>query len=272
MTTYAALLGAITIDASNKAIRFKEGLVTQTVSLVEGVYFARGDGAADDLHLAAKTALETNTNAVGPNTYTVSHALSINPAAPAAVTSIARATGSSTFQILWADALTTFKPAWLGFTAVDTAEDALTKVSSRSPSSMWISSDIPESYEPADEYDVSVRRARSGRVRALRRGGTYDVRTVLFRFIDSRRALSSANTADPDATFSRFLRLNGDGKHFEFHGQTVSGTTLGALSSSTRIGTAWHFDEETASGFAPDRVERGLALYDFDVGLMGYVS
>ena len=65
---------------------------------------------------------------------------------------------------------------------------------------------------------------------------------------------------------------NGDGKRFEFHVTTVSGFVLGALSSSTLIGTAWHFDEETSATFAPERLQPGLSLYGFDLGLLGYVT
>ena len=269
MSKYAALLGAITIDTGNLAIRFKEDVTTSTVNLVAGTYFLRGDGSAADFCLALKTALETH---AGANTYTVALACSVDPSAVAGTVTITRATGSNTFQILWADALTTFDESLIGFANSNTADDATAKTSTMSPAALWVSPDVPVFYEPEFEYDVTVNRARSGKVRALRQGGPYDRRRVRFDFLDSRRVLEPDNTSDVDATFSQFLERNGDGKRFEFHVTTVSGFVLGALSSSTLIGTAWHFDEETSATFAPERLQPGLSLYGFDLGLLGYVT
>lgn len=272
MSKYAALLGQVTIDSSNKTIRFVEGSTTTDVTLVERTYFLRGDGTTDDLCAGLKTALESIADAAN-NTYTVSLACSVDSTAPTATVTITRATGSGSFSILWSHANTTFDPALIGFPATDTTHSAAAKVSTLSPSSLWVSSDLLVSYEPEEEYDVTVIRARPGRLKGQRTGGPHDRRTLVLAYLDVARVLVGENLDDPTATFERFHERQGDGKRMEFHAVALSsGTTLAALSSSTEIGAAWHFDEETASVFAPERLEPGLALYGFSLGLLGFVS
>ncbi len=271
---YAALLGAITIDSSNCDIRFKEAATTATITLDYGTYYLRGNGSTDDLCRIIKEGIEDDSGLGGSNTYAVTVARSIDPSAVSGSVTITQSGGAS-FQVLWADALTTFDMSLLGYTE-NTPDSTAAKVSNpaRSPAAWWVSPEVPAFYEPGYAYDASVNRARSGRVRGLRRGGPYDTRSVRFNFVDSRRVLSWDNTSDVDATFAAFLERNGDGKAFEFHAAPATGYVLDALTSSvtTRIGTAWHFDEETSTGFDPKRVEPGLTLYGFDLGLMGYTS
>lgn len=269
MSQYASLLGAVTIDSSNNAIRMVEGATTATVLVAAGTYFLRGDGASDDLLLACKTAFDSHPNATSPNTYTVQVSSAINPAVPSCTVTVTG--GIATFQLSWADALTTFDPGVLGFTPVNTANNASAKSSTLSPSLRWVSTDVVESFEPEAEYDVSVMRARSGRVRGVRRGGPYDLRRVVLRYQDSRRVLATDNVADPNASFARFLQRHGDGTRFELHTALAPSGVVAALGPSTRVGVAWVFDEPTSSMFAPDRVEPGLALYDWELGLLGWV-
>lgn len=272
MSKYAAFLGQVTIDSSNKTIRFVEGSTTTDVTLVEGTYFLRGDGASGDLCLAIKTAFETNADAAG-NTYTVGLACSVDSASPTATVTITRATGAGSFSILWSHANTTFDPALLGFAATDTAHDGAAKVSTLSPSALWVSNDLLVSYEPEEEYDVSVPGGRSGRLKANRRGGPYDVRNVSLAFLAVERVLTEENLLDPDATFERFHKRNGDGRSIEFHAAALSsGTTLAALSASTEIGSGFHLDPVTASAFEPERLQPGLSLYSFELRLLGSVG
>jgi hypothetical protein len=272
MSKYAAFLGQVTVDSDHNTIRCVEDATTADVTLVEGTYFLRGDGAAGDLCAAIATALATN-GAGTNNTYTVSLACSVDSAAPAATVTITRATGTGSFSILWAHANTTFDPAFIGFAETNTAHDATAKASTLSPSSLWIASDLLESYEPEEEYDVTVVRARPGRLKGQRTGGPHDRRTVIMNYLDVARVLAEENLADPTATFERFHQRQGDGKRMEFHAVALSsGSTLAALSASTEIGDCWHLDEETASVFAPERLEPGLPLYSISLGLLGYIA
>ena len=251
MSQYASMLGAVTIDSSNNAIRMVEGATTATVLVAAGTYFLRGDGASDDLLLACKTAFDSHPNATFPNTYTVQVSSAINPAVPSCTVTVTG--GIATFRLSWADALTTFDPGVLGFTLANTANNASAKSSTLSPSLRWVSTDVVESFEPE-------------------RGGPYDLRRVVLRYQDSRRVLATDNVADPSASFARFLQRHGDGTRFELHTALAPSGVVAALGPSTRVGVAWVFDEPTSSMFAPDRVEPGLALYDWDLGLLGWVS
>jgi hypothetical protein len=269
MSKYAAFLGQVTIDASNKTIRCVEDATTADVTLAEGTYFLRGDGAGDDLCAILATALATN-GAGTNNTYTVSLACSVDSAAPTAAVTITRTGGTGSFSILWSHANTTFDPALLGFEEDDTAHDATAKVSTLSPSSLWIAPDLLESYEPEEEYDVSVPSRRTAKAKTNRRGGPFDVRNVVMNYIDVARVLAEENLSDPDATFERFHERQGDGAAMEFHAVALSsGTTLAALSASTEIGAGWHFDVDTAMTFQPVRLEPGLPLYSIELRLLG---
>lgn len=268
MSKYAAFLGAVVVDAEHNAIALSEGGGAYSAkTITAGTYFLRGDGTnASDLCKEIADAL----NSGSANTYSVSIACSIDPSEPCGVVTVTRTAGSATFSLGFADALNTFTPSLIGFAATNTADNASAKASTLTPSCLWVSPDMPASYEPRKQYDRRVLRAQSGRVRGLGLGGPFSVRDVAFRFLDSRRVLEEDNTTDPTATFARFHERHGDGTRFEFHVQTVSGMDLGALSSSTRLDTAWHFDEDTSREFAPARLEPGLPLYDFNLTLLGY--
>jgi hypothetical protein len=275
---YAVLLKAVTLDSSSK-IRVKEGATTSTLTVVDPAtgaalasskqFFLRGDGATDDLLRVLK---ETVSSHSGTNTYSTSLALSIDPASPSGVVTLTRVAGANSFQLLWSNAATTFDQGLLGFADSDTADNGSPKVSTLSPSALWVAPEVYEFLEPAQERAASVTRTTSGKVRGVKRGGAYDVRTMSHRFIDSRRVWESENTSDPDAAFNRFLDATADGTRFELHTVGVTGTTLGALSSSTRVGTAWHWSQEDVDGFDPERMNPGLALYAWQNKLLAYVA
>ncbi len=267
---YLVLLKAIVVGASNKTIRVIENAVTVDVTLTEGTYFLRGDATSDDLGEVYRAAVQSHT---GANTYTHALALSTDPAAIAGTSTLTRATGANNFQLSWSHASTTFDPALLGFSEDDTANDGTAKVGSLSPSALWVAPETHEFFEPQYGYDASVNRSRSGRVRTLRRGGPYNERGLSFILVDDRRVWDWGNVTDPAACFNRFMASTVGGAHFEVHSVAVSsGTTLGALSTSTRIGTAWHWHGDSVDGFEPERHDIALSLYNWDMRLMGYVA
>lgn len=270
MTKYAVLLPAIEIDTTNQGIRMTENATTATASIAVGTYFARGDGASDDLLKVIDDAIEAATASV--NTYTIAAARSANAAAVSGSVTFTRASGADTFRFAWADALTTFDESLLGFTDANTALDANPKVGTLSPEAWWVSSEIYASFEPTFPTDGAVTRARSGKVRGVRRGGPYEERLWEQEMVDSRRVLSQDNTSDPTATLQAYLARWGDGTRFEFHGVTASSyPTLGALSSSTLIGT-FHLSEDALRNFDPKRIDPGVPLYDWTMRLLKYVA
>lgn len=279
---YIVLLRAVTLETTS-AIRVTENASAENIVVRDpstGLalasskqFFCRGDGGNDDLLRVVKLTLDAHTNATNPNTYTVSQSLSVAPASASGVVTVTRSAGASNFQINWSNAATTFDDGVIGFANSDTANDGNPKVSTLSPSAMWVSPEVYEFFEPAEEYAASVTRARSGKVRGVKRGGPYDVRRMSHRFVDSRRVWDWDNTTDPTASFNRFLNSTADGTRFEVHAVTLSsGSTLSALSASTRIGTAWHWDEDSLLLFDPSRMEPGMSLYEWQMRLLGYVA
>ena len=277
MTKHVALLAAVELAVGNNSLRVQEnttfgGTGLATLSIPAGTYYPRGDGAADDLFFALRTMLQSHGNATLPNTYTVTTTWSSDPASPCAALSVS-AVGGSSFSLLWFDALSTLDSKLFGFPDTNTVFNTLAKASTLTPSSLWVSSDVYVELEPEAEWDVSVRKARNGKVRGLRRGDRQQMRRLGLDFIDERRTLTSRITADLSRAFETFLDDWNDGGHFEVHGLVpTSGTTLPTPTPLTRDGTAWHFNEDTARKFTPRRQEPGLAVYAWEVGLLGYVA
>jgi len=275
--TFPVLLRAVVINSTNNAIRMTENGVTQTVSIAAGTYFLREDYGSDDLCLALTTALNTHTG--GTNTYLVSVVLSVDPAAPSGTVSISLASGSHTFALLFSNVLTTFDEALIGFSDSDTATNTAAKTSTLSPSALWVGPETPASFELGDEADVAVSRAKSGKIRGVKRSADHVTRTMVLEGVDGRRVWEEQRSSDPDATFQRFRKDVNDGTRFEVH--LVPLGTYPALittygDGSYRIGTAWHLGPGIAALFKVgenvDREEPGLALYAWSLDLMAYVA
>lgn len=265
---YMGLLGVIVLTAANNKIYFGEDGAEIQVTIPVGRYFLRGDGDASCILTAIKTAVE----AAFANTYTISVAFSVDASAVSGVVTFARTAGTATFQILWADVLTTFDPALLGFTAVDTADNAAAKAGTLSPSCVWISPEVPVFLEPGAEQDATAKRARSGRVRGIVVGDELHDRTCTLEYVDARRVWHWENVTDPTASLWKFIRRQAGGRSFEIHLTTVTSSALDALSAATEIGAEWHFDTDTVKRFDPKRMDTGLNFYEFPLGMLGYVA
>lgn len=261
------LLHAVVIDSTNGGLRITEGANTSTTLIPAGTYYLRGDGTADDLLLAIKTAMETNTAPrVSVNTYTVAVAWSTDPAAVSAVVTITRATGADTFGVLWADALTTFDQALLGFAVSDTV-NASAKTSTKSPSAVWVCDGVYREYEPADAPQGYSKRARSGFVRQGKTGETHKDRGLVVSFVSAARTHEMHIAADPERAFNRFLDRWRAGRPAELHLATATGTVLGALSSSTESGAGWHLGGDPEEKFDPPRTNLATASYSWSFEL-----
>lgn len=266
--SYPIALLPIVITAANKRIVFKEGAgAAGNVDLTEGTYFLRGVGSDDiTTHIATKLGAFSG----GGNTYTGAVAWSADPDAATAATSFARASGSDTFQILWADAGTTFDPASIGFADTNTANDSSTKTSTLSPSSAWVCDSSYEDYDPIDDVDGYVVRANSGVVRSGIVGGPYDVRRLALGMVAGKRTHHSLNTGDPDAAFSMFLRRWKAGRAAELHFRDPS--TYPALTAISAAADRWHIGEGSQERFAARKLDRATSLWSWEIELWGYVA
>jgi len=271
--SYPILLRAIVIDSTNKAIRFKEGATTATLSLAEGTYYLRGDGTADDLLKALKDTIDA---AGATNTYTVAVAWSADPDGVSATITVTQ-TGGATFQFLWGDALTKFDPTLLGFARTNTADNTSAKTSTWSPSAAWVSDGVYKDLEPVDRPVGYAKRARSGRVRRGKTGTTRKDRTLTLSFVDGSRtheryADTVSSVVDSNRCFNVFLDSWRSGQPAELHLTPItSGFTLGALSSSTEHGAGWQVGGEGDDEFAPARESNAVALYRWTLDLWAEV-
>lgn len=258
------MLGAIVLTPSNNVLRFTEGASTNNATIAAGTYYLRGDGAAGDLLPALKTALEGA--GASANTYTITVARSIDPAAAHTTITITRATGADNFGVLWANTATTFDEALLGFSVDDTV-NANAKTSTKACAAGWVSNDIAREIEPVSERVVAVPRAASGRVQGVSRSARMQSWRLGLAFVDERRMLVENALAGAQDTLEGFLERFGAGASLELHEQpTVTGTTLSALSSSTLVDVV-HFSEDALSRFEPVRLGPGVPLYALDLRL-----
>lgn len=259
------MLGAVVLTSANNVLRFTEGASTQLATITPGTYYLRGDGAAGDLCLALKTALEAAPTG-SLNTYTVTVAWSIDPAVAGAVITITRATGADNFGVLWADALSTFDEALLGFSANDTV-NASAKTSTKSCAAVWVCNDVAREIEPVSERVVAVPRAVSGRVQGVTRSARMQSWRLGLAFVAEGRMLAESALAGAQDTLEGFMERFGAGASLELHEAQVStGTTLAALSTSTLVDVV-HFSEDALSRFEPSRLGPGVPLYSLDLRL-----
>ena len=97
--SYPVLLGAVVVvTGTNDRIRWREVATTNNATIAAGTYFLRGDGAADDLCLAIKTAIEAA--GASANTYSVVAARSLTPTAAHTAVTLTRLTGADSFGIV----------------------------------------------------------------------------------------------------------------------------------------------------------------------------
>lgn len=269
-------------------VRMTENGIAQTLNIIDPAtslalatsktFYLRGDGTADDLLRLLKLTLDTHTG--GTNVYTVAIQRNIDGSIlPSSVTISA---GTNNFSIDWTSASTTLNERHFGFRSIATTS-GLSTTGDVSPTSQWVSNDVVEFFEEEDEVQAFVERARSGFVLGGRRGGPYDIRRMGLQFQAEQRTVTKGvptvvSTKDTGRAFAAAWALMTTGRAFEVHLATLaSGTTLSALSSSTRqdgttgVTQTWFLDADTVeSGFRPARLAPGVGLYSWQLRLLGY--
>lgn len=256
--SYPVLLGAIVLTSANNRLRFKEGAgAVGNVNLAVGTYYLRDDS------LATEIASKLSAFGVGGNSYTVAVAFDIDPANRTATVTITRSAGTTTFQLV-KDGSQTFDYDLIGFSA-STANDSAAKTSDKSAAGAWVGNDILREREPFGERIADVSRRVNGGVVGVSRSAHMVSWALGLAFVEERRMLLRANASDEGATLEAFVRRFGAGAAFEAHEVPIlSGTTLGAMSSSTRFGVL-HWSADSVTGFRPRRIGPGVPLYDLDM-------
>lgn len=280
---YPVLLGGVDINDDNKVIRMTEGASTVNLTIIDPAtgsaipdgtrrqLFILGDATDDDLCEALRLTFNSHTNATSPNTYEVNAAYSLDASAAGSTINVLRQTGSSSYGFLFGNAATTFDETLIGFSG-DTAVDGSNKTSSKSAGAAWCSPEVYRSFEPDESYDATVVRADGGQARVTRTAGPFKDKLLELRMIGSRRALRDDNTSDPDATFAKFLERFGAGPRIRVITMPIDTGFALDISDVVEVGSGWYFGPDAAKRFKPTRVTPGLALYDWDVDLLGYVA
>lgn len=271
---YPTLLSAIVVGTGSDAIRMKEnttlgGTGLATITLAHGTFFLRGDGAADDILPILVTAMNAHGNVTTPNTYETNIVFSVDPTSPTALIGIDRASGTSSFELLWDDPLTTIDKRLFGFSATTAFATSLS--SDLSPSSLWVSNDIYVSLEPAPYYKRALSRAVSGKTRAVKRSGEIRDRIWVQQNVEERRMHEEAIEADAARALNTFVAAHAGGNRFEFHNTLIdSGDELVGPDASTLAGTfIFSNDFYPESGSFAARVD-GCPLYSFTGKLLPY--
>jgi hypothetical protein len=272
---YPVIRRAITITTANQGIRFREGATTATALVAAGVYYLR----SDSLMAAIVTALQAAT--ASANTYTWTVTPTTDPAAINAVSTLTRASGADSFQLLGADALTTFPMDAIGFAEVNTALDGSAKVGTVSASGWWVGNDllaVDEADVMGDVYGDDP--SRGGLVVAGAHSDEWLMRRWGVQYVHRARTWREHNPTDHAATWEDFwgrwvrsgtvLELvrspNGAGSLEEWDTVTSAFT-----SSPTTIGK-WVADKATRLRAGPIRRSAGSPIYAWPLVFQQWVS
>lgn len=254
--SYPVFLGAVVVvTGSNDVIRWIENATTFSATLAAGTYFLRGDGVADDLCLAIKTAIESGASA---NTYSVTVARSLTPSASNTLITITRLTGADTFGLV--STASTFDLALIGFTA-STANNATAKTSTRACAASWASNDAYQRLKPFSSTPAVVSKVASGRVSGVTRGSRQQSWRVALGFVHESRCNVVDGLTTAADTLEGFIERFGAGALVEMHETTNTGAVVDAVTAST-LKARCHFSEESINEWDPQQIGDAVPLYD----------
>lgn len=255
--TYPVFLGAVVITSANNRIRWVEGATTGNADITPGTYYCRGDGAADDLLVAIRTAIMAATASV--NNYALTPFRRIGTTEHSSI-QFQRTGGADNFQLL-KDGSETFDYTLIGFSA-STALNGSAKVSDIAPAAMWGSND---GWLELDDFSTKVApldKTASGRVTGVERSARSHTWRIGLGFVHQGRLKKRTKFESDGDTLENFIDLFGATAHFEMHTAEISsGTTLAALDATTYLDRV-SFNQDIIENFDPERVGDGINLYD----------
>lgn len=264
MTLFPCFLPQVVVDSTNNALSVTVtgggSPGTSTVYINPGTYYLRGDGTVGvDLLNAIDTALESHSTT---GTFTCSVSRNIDEASSGCMVTLALSGGPTSWTINTSG--TTFDLAWLGMSTGMAA--ALSHTSTRTVRGCWTFSEPLSSDDPGWEGRTTQNELSGGTVSPHNFGYTAKRRSCAVDFLWRTRVAETASLDTPHAALAHLLY----GGAFERHDTLISsGTTLAALSSSTRVGTLWHLSEQSCRDMMPMRVEPGLDLWGLRFTLIG---
>lgn len=276
--TYPVLCGRVVINSTNNTIIYSEAGITRTATVAAGTY-ALGSQASDALELLTAVISAMNAVVGKSNSYTGTLMLSADPSALGATVVISINTGSTAFSLQWASASTTFDESLLGYTNTNTSSDTFAKSSTLMPDCLWVGDQPYRSWEPRLEQEAFVSRSVSGGVRGGLLGGPYRSRVLELAFVDDSRTFgeefSGYVTTQTASNYSggmlEFIQRYSDGTPILFYTSDILSAFILRVprdySQACEGSCWWLLSEDTATEFAPKRMQPGLPLYEFSLTL-----
>lgn len=259
---YPLLRRAITITSANNVIRFREGATTAAATVAPGVYFMRDASLLDAVRVALEGA---PTGSI--NTYTVTHTVSVNPAQATGVVTIARTSGADAYRIDGVDVATTFPLHAIGFENVTGSTTTANKVSTLSPSGIWVSNDMLTVDEPDITGEVfGETPSRGGSLSAGAQSDAWDRYRWAVAYVARKRVWQEANVADPNATWEAFWRRIRSAPVLEL--ARIDPTTFAV----TDLPNQWVADLATRQNVGPVRLGPGTPIYSWPMTFERWVT
>ena len=261
---YPLLRRAITVVSGANVIRFREGATTASAVVPVGTYWLRASGTGS-LLLAIKAALEAASASL--NTYDVTLSLSVSPTAPTGAVTITRTSGADAFRVDGADGLTTFPLHVIGFENVTGSTTTAPKVSTKSPSGLWLSNDMLAVDEPDFRGEVfGEDPSRGGVVVAGAQSETWDEYAWEPAHVARARVWQEANPADPNATWEAFWRRVRSAPALEL--ARLDPTTFAV----TDMPGLWVLDRASRERVGPVRRSAALPQYRWPIRFQRWVT
>ena len=268
---YPLLRRAITITSANNVIRWREGASTQNATIALGpggtpkVYWLRASGT-DSLLDAVRVAIEAAPTGSG-NTYSVTLTVSVVAGQPTGAVTITRTSGADGFTIGGADVLTTFPLHVLGFDLVTPTTTSTPKVSTLSPSGLWVSNDMLTVDEPDITGEVfGETPSRGGSLSAGSQSDAWDRYRWAVSYVARRRVWQEASTTDPNATWEAFWRRIRSAPVLEL--ARIDPTTFAV----TDLPNQWVADLATRTSVGPVRLSAGSPIYSWPMTFERWVT
>jgi hypothetical protein len=270
--SYAYLMGSIELDASNNIIRLEEVATAVNAVVAPGVYYA-DPTATDFIGTAVATALS---NAfAGGNAYTVtlSSLPNVDPAQLSGGFTITRTAGASAFRCRWNSS--SFPAHALGFAVEKVAADAVSEVSTKSPSCLWVPNVFHEIANPSASYAGTTQESIANGSTEISRVSQRAKQMVIdLQLVHGRRIFDHVNTADPNASLWSFVDRHGDGRPIRVQASGLIGATTTLQADQTlRLFTPGASGEEWALSSAmaelrPQSARTGLDLWNLSIDLV----
>ena len=253
--TYPVYLQAVTVTTGvNDTIVFDEGSGALTATIAAGTYFLRGDGAADDLALAIKTAMDAAGGSYSLNTYGQI------------------ATGFYFLEISGTDcffdiAASTFDVA--GLLGMTSANETIASQHDLKVQINWNSSQPLAGKETSNQSNVSQYMTAEGQVHTYVGQDGLVSRLLEHELVNAHKTKRAIGA---NASFETWWGRARTGVRFEYHEVALQSSTGLADTTSATLQDTLILGQDACNAFTPARLSRGLALYSWSLDCRRYVA